>query len=180
VKLVWVGVAAAAVAACGGGRKARPVPRGAGRATAVACAAVRPPGSANARLSSAECKTDADCTTGKNGRCTAISGRVQRNACTYDACTTDADCPAGPCDCDADGNLCATGDCKVDADCGDGGACVGTPANLCFGRSLTFHCTTSGDTCTPDTQDCPNGSKCMFSGEVGHYTCEEIQPCPVG
>jgi hypothetical protein len=173
-----------AAAACGGGKKARPVVDGPDRSTrpaAVACSATRPPGDADPALGASGCKVDGDCTAGRNGRCTALRGRKQYNRCTYDLCTTDADCTGGPCDCRPAGNVCDTGNCKVDADCGDGDVCLGLVESACFGfRTVTYHCTASDDTCSPDGTDCPNGKRCEFAGEVGHYTCKEVRLCPMG
>lgn len=177
MKLAWAAVAVLAAVGCGGGRKAKPVPKGAGRAVAVACATPRPPGNANAALGG-DCKVDADCTKGANGRCTALSGRVQRNACTYDECATDADCKSAPCECNENGNFCAPGTCKLDSECGAGNYCLGNRGEC--GGAKVYHCTSDADTCTPDAGDCGKDGSCRFSAELGHYACEEKRPCPVG
>ena len=119
---------------------------------------------------------------GKNGRCRAVVDRVLRNECTYDACTSDADCKTGgPCECDLyRGNYCAAGNCKVDADCGAGGSCAESSSLECRGaREPSYYCRTPKDTCVDDG-DCKPDHACVYSSQLGTFTCEEHPRCPVG
>src|SRR5437016_3149001 len=107
-RLIRALVLVALVAACSKSAKRRALPPGAGRPTASMCAP-RPPGQPDPGGGS--CKADADCTAGKDGRCTPLSdshGRMPAvNTCSYDLCAGDADCKGGPCECDATrGNRC--------------------------------------------------------------------------
>jgi len=76
------------------------------------------------------CKSDTDCTAGRNGRC-QLNSSPCRTYCSYDDCSADADCPdRQPCTCrssDADtmANRCLAGStCRIDADCGECGFCA--------------------------------------------------------
>src|SRR5262245_5175911 len=78
------------------------------------------------------CHLDSDCGSGSNGRC--VGNGHDGCSCSYDTCTTDADCPSGQlCDCrdlwhyGTNGpNQCLPSNCRVDSDCGPGGYCSPT------------------------------------------------------
>jgi hypothetical protein len=131
------------------------------------------------------CMSDADCTTGTNGRCTRTS--VSGWECTYDECFTDADCPgsnAGTvhiCACEngfrADNNVCLSqGNCHTDVDCGVNGYCspsLGTCGN--FSPFEAFYCHTIVDECVDDA-DCGGSGNtedpyCAYSTLKGHWAC---------
>jgi hypothetical protein len=153
------------------------------RATATACPTDRPPGHVEP-ASTGACAKDADCTTGKNGRCW---GGLVPNTCTYDECTADADCPSAVCDCRNDAhlgqpNVCFKGNCRTDADCkGDycspsavhvGFDCIGVPIG-----SWGYFCHTATDECVDDADCGAAGKQCIFDVEVVHWKC--MQPaCP--
>jgi hypothetical protein len=84
------------------------------------------------------CTTDADCMTSDGfggllkGKCIMTGTGT---ACDFDACHTDADCPAPAevCSCQGKsggdgrfGSVCIQSDCHTDADCGAGGYCSPT------------------------------------------------------
>ena len=76
------------------------------------------------------CTSDADCTTGSNGRCLQSLIDLCQTFCSYDECLEDTDCPnAESCVCRSGGastapNVCAPdSNCRTDADCGDCGFC---------------------------------------------------------
>ncbi len=76
------------------------------------------------------CKSDADCTAGRNGRCFASYLSQCQSYCSYDDCLTDTDCPGKEaCACRSSGastapNVCATdSSCRTDSDCGECGFC---------------------------------------------------------
>ena len=162
------------------------------RASASPCASTRPPGETNQR-EGGDCKSDADCKAGKNGRCMALGGgrMAPQNRCTYDACFTDNECgPKQTCNCEHQGNYCLPGNCRVDADCGNGGFCSPSWA-LCSlhgpYRPNGYYCHTSSDECMRD-EDCPRPKKehygplstrCAFSQPVGRWVCMS-EECPVG
>lgn len=127
-----------------------------------------------------DCKKDADCTAGKNGRCAMSGGGRMRPVprCIYDACFADADCGSkSECKCGGApgrGNACIAGNCATDDDCGDGycspsygtscGAYGGYVGNYCHGRA---------DECTNDAECTKSGDSgyCAWSPEVGHWKC---------
>ena len=140
---------------------------------------MRGSGDAGSNAQNPECTSDAQCTTGKNGRCMVVGSRVRENRCTYDACTVDADCKTGgPCECSATGNVCLPGNCRTDADCGTDGSC-GRSNPMCGEGEPSYYCRTPNDTCV-DYDDCDKGSRCLYVPEVGHYTCQKELSCPVG
>ena len=114
--------------------------------------------------------------------------------CSYDACSTDADCPTGqPCQCRADATdnqatYCGpAGNCLTDADCGAGGYC--SPSDGCgtYGNG-TFYCHTAADTCVNDA-DCsladagPSGgcdqiAACVYDATTQHWGCQQQACCP--
>jgi hypothetical protein len=166
------------------------------RERAVECQRRRGPGDAPNKTG--KCKSDADCTAGKNGRCVSFygEGRVPPfNQCSYDACFLDGDCGAGSlcvCGHDAgketgDGHVCVPASCRTDKDCGPAGFCSPSSA-LCSRGSLPhYYCHTPSDECVND-EDCPKPAKegygttptgRRYSPEAGHFTCV-TEECPVG
>jgi len=163
------------------------------RARAEACSPTPPPGTP--QPTGGTCRSDADCTAGKNGRCSPQGGgrMAPQNQCTYDACFVDADC-AGPgkptCTCEPSGNFCLPGNCRVDADCGARGYCSPSwPMCSLHGpyRPYGYWCHTAKDECTND-DDCPKPdkkgygptpTKCTYSEPLGRWTCTTTE-CPVG
>ncbi len=147
------------------------------RATAAACSHDRGPGDFDTQNMNAMCASDAECTSGDNGRCLATKVAARTNYCSYDACFTDADCGNSKvCTCRefaSDANRCDPGNCKVDADCGAGGYCSPSadPDKTNFG-STGWWCHTKLDECVDDT-DCvaQSGAKCVYDPAVSHFTC---------
>lgn len=137
--------------------------------------------------------SDADCTQGTNGRCTRIT--VQGWECTYDDCSTDADCPAleptggrqGVCACEngvrSNANVCVyAGNCGTDADC-DGGYCSPSGGGcVAIAGFEGFYCHTAADECVDDT-DCFDPSVpdkyCGYSTLKGHWECTSVT-CIIG
>ena len=146
------------------------------RAAASPCDPARPvgiaPGDASAEPSTnGSCKTDADCTHGRNGRCEQERAGL---LCSYDSCAADADCGAGKtCDCGRPGSSsCLTSGCRVDADCGPGHYCSPSEGD-CGGYSgtVTYACHSKADDCTDD-EDCKEpGATCRFVAAAGHWKC---------
>jgi hypothetical protein len=165
------------------------------RPSAVACSTDRPAGvcavamAAGASAPTPACTKDSDCTAGSNGRCLEL-GHVAVCSCSYDMCTTDADCTqtGGPCACRPDAqsivaptstasNTCLAGDCRVDADCGAGGYC--SPSLGSCGNYLGvtgYYCHTSADACIDDA-DCTahGGGDCRYNDTKKAWDCETSQ-----
>ena len=127
------------------------------------------------------CESDADCTAGKNGRCTG--GGHALPSCSYDMCTSDADCGAGKiCECGG-GNSCLPANCRTDGDCG-GLGCSPSRAQSCgnMGGTVGYYCHTRGDECTDD-KDCvkprkrnasaydPEQGICVYQPTSGKWAC---------
>ena len=154
---------------------------GAGRGAETVCKPDREPGTAQPG-GNGTCQNDAECTSGKNGRCRSMGDRVLQNTCTYDTCFKDADCTTGgPCECDAyRGNYCLAGNCRTDADCGAGGSCGRSNSLDCRGGgAAAYYCRTAMDACASDS-DCKTSSACLYASQVGHWTCQEHPVCPPG
>jgi hypothetical protein len=128
-----------------------------------------------------KCKSDAECTAGKNGRCSMVGGgrMPPYPACVYDACYVDADCGAKhACDCGGspgDGHRCEQGNCAVDADCGKSGEGFCSPSlGSCgnYGGTIGNFCHTSKDDCMNDDEctDKPGGY-CAYSQEAQKWQC---------
>ena len=124
------------------------------------------------------CKSDSECTDGKDGRCT-LSLPFANCSCTYDACFADGDCPAGGvCACSGSysGNACVSGNCHVDTDCGVGGYCSPVIA-ACSGAIIGYQCHTQKDKCVIDA-DCSLGQECAFFPNAG-WACSPGASCPI-
>jgi hypothetical protein len=94
--------------------------------------------------------------------------------CSYDQCTTDADCPAGPCMCDIGfmgiyGNVCLEGNCHTDADCGPGGLCSPSAFGAIWPWPTGYYCQTCQDNCAK----CPIGIciSCNYDPMAGQWVC---------
>lgn len=152
------------------------------------CSREKVAGNAEARAADSEefrpsregkCNTDADCTAGKNGRCSMVGGgRLPPYAsCVYDGCYVDADCGTKrACHCGgapSSGHFCEQGNCAVDADCGVNGYCspsLGGCGN--YGGVVGNFCHTSNDDCMNDDEcmDKPGGY-CAYSQEAQKWQC---------
>lgn len=125
------------------------------------------------------CRSDADCTKGRQGRCVrfgvSLAPAARSNllaeapppppetVCAYDECLADADCgPSRRCECGGEGQryrCVAVDQCQRDADCGSGALCMcgeGAGPNVCRESS-----------CRSDA-DCAGGYPCSHS-EGGRY-----------
>jgi hypothetical protein len=154
------------------------------RPTAPICPSDRPAAGCSVQFPGALCHLDSDCTAGTNGRCSG-NGHDGCN-CTYDTCTSDANCPSGTlCACrnpsrnDQGANVCLPSNCRVDADCGPGGYCSPSfdPGCGAYSGVTGWFCHTAADTCTNDS-DCTGqdfgfteGNYCGFFPQVGHWQC---------
>jgi hypothetical protein len=160
------------------------------RAEATACDRVRPPGNFGSSPAPAGfdagigCTSDAQCTSGENGRC--MIERVG-GICTYDGCFADTDCTGDNattkspvCECETDytgANTClGEGNCRVDADCGSSRYCSPT-FGTCghYSGIVGYYCHTAEDECVDDS-DCASdgdvpGGYCAFLPEIGHWKC---------
>lgn len=154
------------------------------RAAGSACSTDKVAGDAEPELverPDAECKRDADCTGGKNGRCAHFYGGGRRPpyaACIYDACVVDSDCgPKSACDCGtspSDGHQCMGGNCAVDSDCGANSFCSPSMGSCGNYRGVVGNfCHTPTDECVDDA-DCAGGY-CAWKEEVGHWQCSTSQ-----
>jgi hypothetical protein len=134
---------------------------------------------------------DSDCTQGTNGRCLPPTGNGAGYQCTYDACSTDADCGAGKlCLCGTtlgitgsdgtpmrSGNKCLPADCRVDSDCGPGGYCSPSYDTSCgpYSGYAGYHCHTTKDSCTTDESCGGSGNGgvpyCAWAPETASWTC---------
>jgi hypothetical protein len=144
------------------------------------------------------CTSDADCTSGINGRCdcppfVGFADAGLTSACVYDLCESDDDCPGAVCSCGGyapamhvaalvGGYVCVTGNCRTDGDCGKGGYC--SPSLSACSYITEFACHTPMDECVNDS-DCaplssPRVAACTYSDSAGHWVCSSIQPCDDG
>ena len=159
------------------------------RPNAMSCASPRPAGyntdagAVDSGVPGFRCSSDAECTTGINGRCT--SSRLGLT-CTYDTCAKDSECTAGTnalCACRGQaggtGNQCSQGgNCRLDADCAGGkGYCSPTYAVGCNLSFQGFYCHTPTDTCLND-DDCnmggSSGGLCTYDPKVARWECSQI------
>lgn len=152
------------------------------RAAANACPRARGPGRSNWGRDE-DCKSDAACKAGHNGRCLQMGLGTY---CSYDTCYTDQDClkdgAAGLCNCRESGNspaanLCVSGNCKLDADC-NGWSC--SPSIGPMGRVngvVGYYCHGPNDTCMDD-EDCGGRATCRYESTAGHFKCgsSEVRP----
>jgi hypothetical protein len=163
------------------------------RAAATTCSPSRLPGACAAAANPSTppaallCKQDADCGAGKNGRCLPMA-RVVGCVCSYDGCSADSDCMAGPCECRAAAaaadavpgysaaNVCKGGNCRVDKDCTNGycSPSLGSCGN--FGGVVGYYCHTPKDLCVDDA-DCgtQGGGDCRYNQVMGLWKCESSQ-----
>jgi hypothetical protein len=132
----------------------------------------RPPGAGGIPASSfGDCETDADCTSGFNGRCVQERGMY----CSYDDCFADDDCESGAVclcgDAEGTGNSCSEAGCRVDADC-PGSWCSPT-FGTCGGYSgvVAYACHTAADECVDDA-DCDGlWGYCWYSPMAARWVC---------
>jgi hypothetical protein len=136
--------------------------------------------------SGTSCLADSDCTAGSNGRCDSAFRNIYSCVCSYDTCTTDADCAqlGGPCQCRPEAqtagqgiaapmttatNFCLGGNCRVDADCGPGGYCSPSFGSCgAFGGVVGYYCHTAHDKCIDDA-DC--SIDCRFDPMTNVWAC---------
>jgi hypothetical protein len=129
-----------------------------------------------------DCKTDADCTAGANGRCNG--GGIVYCTCTYDDCNSDADCAAGQdCACritlrgtpnGTGPNHCVAANCRSDADCASGFCSPSPKADYCQSYVDGYYCHVSADECGVDRDCVVDGSGyavCAYQPSVGHWAC---------
>lgn len=129
-----------------------------------------------------ECRSHSDCTEGENGHCQFL---VSRNACgcTYDECTTDADCGwDDACVCartspyaeNSYNHYCVHAECHVDTDC-ESGLCQAT-GTTCIDvyepgivtSNSGWYCASSSDSCDSH-EDCDAPEVCTYVG--GAFNC---------
>lgn len=182
LRLFFIGVPAivVAVAHCGGTTSHTQGFPDQHVAVGPSCPTTRPPGIVDAGAPGPDsgvfqgnCRSDSDCTMGKNGRC-GPQGRIAGDICTYDECFTDGDCAATQaCFCSASGNSCLNANCRTDGDCA-GLGCSPTYGMSCgsFGGTQGLYCHTQSDECVND-KDCTQSGAgyCAFSPQVGHWQC---------
>jgi Cys-rich repeat protein len=148
---------------------------------AVACPRERGSEPLAADATPTECRTDADCTAGQNGRCVRVSNHgghgpsLEASRCSYDACFADADCADvnhAICWCGrtsgavvGEGHSCSAGECTTDADCGEGRYCR-------RGGSGRF-CHSPADECLED-QPCPAPEQSCQRAADGIYRCSAM------
>lgn len=120
----------------------------------------------------AGCKSDDQCTAGKNGRC--LRTGLGFAECTYDECVADADCGAGGfCNCRGEGattaNRCVVGsDCRTDADCGGPFCSPSLTPGGCGGTSLALQ----GFFCHSARDECIDNADCAGPDVPGETTCD--------
>ena len=156
------------------------------RPTPAACAQQRGPGNANANIPFGACKTDAECTEGKNGRCNHSTFGAQTNNCSYDTCFDDSECKANVCTCREDAsvtNRCTdVGNCKVDADCGPSGYCSPSVAFDKINVGVAgYYCHTAKDVCVDDAdcrQENLGQAKCAFDPAAARWACSTMAFLP--
>ena len=147
------------------------------RPVAIACSPCRPPGVTGGGVAD-ECMSDAECTTGDNGRCQF--GRAG-TFCDYDVCFTDNDCQVDEaCLCDGassgtgGGNVCVPAECRVNADCEGGFACSPTLGSCGhYTNFVAYRCHRAADECGSDA-DCGPGY-CAFDEALGHWACSTTE-----
>jgi hypothetical protein len=133
------------------------------------------------------CKSDSECTTGKNGHCAPAGGGIFMCACFYDTCANDSDCTTGgPCACagtphQSVSNGCApAGNCKVDADCGPTGFCSPSGGSGCSDSISGYFCHVPSDECVDD-DDCKSSTsgpaECRFDTTKKHWACAPLLAC---
>lgn len=158
------------------------------RPTAPTCSMTRAPETVDAGGADSgipgSCGVDADCTQGKNGRCSPSTGNRAGNYCTYDICFADGDCATDEaCTCAPTGNQCVKSNCKVDGDCGPGGYCSPTVGGGCSGTGVGgFYCHSASDECSKDA-DCKATSQdlqqksCSWEPTSKRWKCLQTVIC---
>jgi hypothetical protein len=155
------------------------------RVSATACTQPRPPGNVAPcgiyfKADAGNCANDQDCTAGLNGRCNC-DWPPSGGQCSYDACTSDSDCPGREvCDCRESPahvtwgtqTVCLAGNCRTDSDCGPGGYCSPSPLPGCgAGSWYGYFCHTPGDQCVDDA-DCNQGNAyCAYDMSSSRWVC---------
>ena len=156
------------------------------RAAAVECSHVRGAGNFDPTLMFAACKSDAECTTGTNGRCLGSMGGAQTNSCSYDGCFLDSECSGNVCTCREAGgssaNHCSTGNCRIDAECAGGGYCSPSvdPDKTNYGIT-GWWCHTAADSCIDDADCATDGgpiAKCAYDPGNTHWSCSSQEFLP--
>jgi hypothetical protein len=120
------------------------------------------------------CKSDADCTAKKHGRCAShmepsFGGNVTACDCFY-PCTDDSECDSGSvCVCagvvpaDLPFSYCASGNCKTGNECSTGECGISSYADGC-NIQVTLACRDPGDMCRTDAQcNAAQGQHCVLS-----------------
>ena len=162
------------------------------RPTATTCTGDRPPGisAADSAHFSGDCRSDADCTAGKNGRCELEA--LSKLVCTYDECAADSDCSAGVCTCRNDAhfgaNTCFHGDCTTDADCGSSycspsgttiqSNCMTTATGPVPASAFGYFCHSPADECVDDSDCGPDAhfsDVCAFQSETRKWVCLKLR-----
>jgi hypothetical protein len=154
------------------------------RASATTCDATIGKESCRGDEGHRQCETDADCTSGPNGKCVTDVGQIGAYCgCEY-ACETDADCKAEEaCVCAAfsgqSRSVCAPATCRADADCESGRCGVSAFFNGCW-TSTRLSCRSDADKCTSDA-DCVVGDRKTGSCRAGEdgWRCENVA-CAIG
>lgn len=151
------------------------------RPAALGCPTTRAAGNGHGK----DCRSDAECNAGNNGRCIGLMCDCVQIPCSYDECFVDAECSAGAtCACrgeyqvygmlpDAVPNVCIAGNCRTDADCGSTGYCSPSYDADC-GRVLRgWFCHTKGDVCIDDDDCTPTKAfaTCNYDPVAGHWGC---------
>jgi len=154
------------------------------RASAEDCTRVR--GHAEptltAELTELACTRNADCASGRNGRCVVEGSRTH---CTFDACVSSIDCAGvAVCECGPSENTCVASGCRIDQDCGKGGYCSPSPgscgtknelASLASTNGYPHYCHTIDDGCLDDA-DCKGADYCRYESSSRTWRCAST-PC---
>lgn len=158
---------------------------------ATVCDDFRPPGVvATAEHYKPLCQSDADCTEGRNGRCTPYGSYWGTNGmtslrCTYDACTSDGDCAANElCHCgeESDANECVRvppKGCRVDTDCVETGYCSPSIRWMVGERQIEYACRTCEDECSTDfrcnADPTMSERSCLWIESKKHWACDNAR-----
>jgi len=135
-----------------------------------------------------QCKTDADCSAQRHGKCVSGIGQVgDYCACRY-SCANDADCSTGEaCVCKGLGRAsaaqssCAPASCLSDSDCESKQCGLSVHNNGCSTR-LSLVCRTKSDSCKTDKDCAVRGGQCAAvrrSEDEATWQCA-IRSCVIG